>query len=70
MSTVTPVVSYDCGCGFRAETWKSAEAHAQTTKHQLTIHGRVIVERDPNEPVPVPPREQRRRRDEVYDDQA
>jgi hypothetical protein len=54
VSTVTPVVSYDCGCGFRVVTWREAEAHAQQTHHQLTIHGRVVVER-PDEPMVTPP---------------
>ena len=68
MTTVTPVVSYDCGCGFRSETWASAETHAKTTRHQLTIHGRVVVESDSSEAPAIPPRRDRRRED--WDDQA
>jgi hypothetical protein len=46
----TPVISYDCGCGFRAVTWKEAEAHARQTRHQLTIHGRVVVDKPLDQP--------------------
>lgn len=63
MTPITPVISYDCGCGFRADTWKLAEAHALATNHSLTIHGRVLVEK-PEVVVITPPSKRRGQDDE------
>jgi hypothetical protein len=64
MTTVTPVISYDCGCGFRADSWKEAEAHARVTAHQLTIHGRVLVEKPESVVVAAEGKIRRMRRDD------
>ena len=60
IKSVTPVISYDCGCGFRSDVWKLAEAHAKEMGHSLTIHGRVIVEKDQYDDRPTLTREKRR----------
>lgn len=42
---VLVVKTYDCGCGFRCEQEREAMAHASSSAHSLTIHGRVVTER-------------------------
>jgi hypothetical protein len=47
-ATVTTIVTYDCGCGYRTDDERAAVEHAGETGHTMTIHGRVLTETDGN----------------------
>ena len=44
MTEATLVRSFDCGCGFRCEDEQLARNHAIVMQHNVTIHGRILVE--------------------------
>jgi hypothetical protein len=44
MTEATLVRSFDCGCGFRSDDERLAQNHAIVMQHNVTIHGRILVE--------------------------